>query len=444
VPFFNSTTQWQSSLALGSNAIVLGGGPGAAPKTTTGIVTDAISTVTLGGTTTATGALNLKGVTSGTVTVQPASAAGTYNFTLPITPGTAGQALTSQAGAAAMTWADVPQGTVRSVTAGGVLAGGVITDTGTISLNVTSGITNNSGTLSNSGVLSVDTAVGALTLGAGLTRNLQQIYVKPATSLALGGVIAGGGITIDGSGVISTSGTTGSGMAGPIYVGVGLTADTGTSITSTGTLSLAKATSSTLGGVIAGSGIAIDPSGVISASGGPGSSLVIQDTAPTPTNGGTWWSSAEGQLYVGYNDGTSTQWVIANSLVQPAIAYANLPQALQSVPVSFFLAGKPASSAKYNVAMPWALTVPAGLAGSVIYTSTPTGGTPSFILNKITGGTTISAVGTISVSANSNTGCILTGSGGSIGIGDVLQIQAPVTQDGTLADLSITILGQRV
>ncbi len=68
------------------------------------------STVTpvLGLAGTSTGTLGLSGVTSGVVTIQPVSAAGTYNFNLPITAGSAGQALTSQAGGStAMTWTTV-------------------------------------------------------------------------------------------------------------------------------------------------------------------------------------------------------------------------------------------------------------------------------------------------------------------------------------------------
>ena len=54
---------------------------------------------------TATGTVGLSGTTSGTVTIQPQSVAGTYNFNLPTTAGTAGDVLTSQAGGStAMTW----------------------------------------------------------------------------------------------------------------------------------------------------------------------------------------------------------------------------------------------------------------------------------------------------------------------------------------------------
>lgn len=56
---------------------------------------------TLGAAGTATGRLDLAGITSGLVSVQPVSAAGTYNFNLPTTAGTAGQPMLSGGGGAA-------------------------------------------------------------------------------------------------------------------------------------------------------------------------------------------------------------------------------------------------------------------------------------------------------------------------------------------------------
>jgi hypothetical protein len=47
--------------------------------------------------------------------------------------------------------------------------------------------------------------------------------------------------------------------------------------------------------------------------GADGASITIRDTAPTPTAGALWFDSAGTQLYVGYNDGSSTQWVIATN-----------------------------------------------------------------------------------------------------------------------------------
>lgn len=62
-------------------------------------------TLTLGTATSAIGKLVLSGNTSGAITVAPQAAAGTYNFNLPTTAGTAGQALLSGGGSGApMTW----------------------------------------------------------------------------------------------------------------------------------------------------------------------------------------------------------------------------------------------------------------------------------------------------------------------------------------------------
>lgn len=64
------------------------------------------------------------------------------------------------------------------------------------------------------------------------------------------------------------------------------------------------------------------PTGATGATGAAGAAskanIAIGDvppTVPTPINGDMWWCSApnNGQLYVYYNDGTSQQWVIANT-----------------------------------------------------------------------------------------------------------------------------------
>lgn len=55
------------------------------------------------------GKYNLSGSSSGVISIAPQAAAGTYNFNLPITAGTAGQVLTSQGGGStAMTWISTP------------------------------------------------------------------------------------------------------------------------------------------------------------------------------------------------------------------------------------------------------------------------------------------------------------------------------------------------
>jgi len=70
-------------------------------------------------------AIGAVGVVSGTVSILPQSAAGTYNFNLPITAGASGSVLTSSGGGnTAMTW--TPQ---SSITAGGLVASATLNTT---------------------------------------------------------------------------------------------------------------------------------------------------------------------------------------------------------------------------------------------------------------------------------------------------------------------------
>jgi hypothetical protein len=89
---------------------------GAAGKVLGGAGVSFTATPTLGSSGT-TGTLGFAGLTSGTITIQPQAAAGTYNFNLPTTAGSAGQVLTSQGGnSSAMTWATLSSSTVNSGT----------------------------------------------------------------------------------------------------------------------------------------------------------------------------------------------------------------------------------------------------------------------------------------------------------------------------------------
>ncbi|MBU3969108.1 hypothetical protein KJ991_02780 [Patescibacteria group bacterium] len=174
--FFFIATNANAATTIGLN-ITTGGALTVSGNSTLPTISTNITTLGASGTT---GQILIKGKTSGTVTIQPADAAGTYTLTLPTDDGTTSQFLQTN-GSGVLTWAAGNSGTVTSV---GVVApiglsvsGSPVTASGNITLAydiaptfvpfggasremaTSSVLSFNSGT----GALSATTFVGALT-----------------------------------------------------------------------------------------------------------------------------------------------------------------------------------------------------------------------------------------------------------------------------------------
>jgi hypothetical protein len=195
---------------------------------------------------------------------------------------------------------------------------------------------------------------------------------------------------------------------------------------------------------------------------------LVSATAPSnPVDGCLWFELDSGILFMRVNDGNSSQWVSCGLPLQdtsllvrkdgdtmlglltlsgdPASALQAAPrQYVDSRPmlIAFPFAGKPAQATIVPMSIP--ITIPSGLAGTVGYANTPATALTTFTLNKLSTAGATTVLGTIAAPIGAKTGFQVSGAGGSLAVGDALQLVMPGTQDATLADMGITVLANKV
>lgn len=317
VVYFDSTSSWASSALLTANALMLGGGAGAAPSTPVGLGTT--TTVLHGNAAGAPtwGAVSLTADVSG---ILPATNGGTGfgSFTagtIPYAVSTSALAfagpfatnsllLTVNGGAPKVSAGIVSDG-VAKLTLGGVGVGtGGITFLGSASGGVTFAIPNTvGGTYTMTWPASAGVSGQVLTsAGGGVTQmTWSNLPTGTISSIVAGGVLSGGTIT--------TTGTVG------LVAGTGLSGSAGSgTISNAGVLALVQGTITDTGTITIGGNLTLDAGGTLTAA-ASGTGTVTSVVAGSNLTGGTITSSGTIALSVTptINDSTAKLILDRNS-----------------------------------------------------------------------------------------------------------------------------------
>lgn len=107
--------------------------------------------------------------------------------------------------------------------------------------------------------------------------------------------------------------------------------------------------------------------------------------------------------------------------------------------ISLFVSGKPSAGARvHHFVFPRAVSLPAGLVGSVARAAIAPAAAASFALRR-----NGSAIGSISFAAGQATATFVLAGGAGFVSGDRLEVMAPAVQDATLADIAVSLVGSR-
>ena len=383
-----------------------------------------------------------------------------------LAPGTNGYFLRTNGSGADVSW-DAPAGggTVTSIATGAGLTGGPITGAGTISLASVADknlLANISGASAAPAAVTVsqllDSALSAAQ-GAVIYRSgTAWVALAPGTS---GQILTTGGTSANPSWANAAAaapiannlilGNISGATAAPI--GVSLTnvidavfGSTRGMILYRGATGWAALPAGTAGQVLTTGGTATDPSWAAS-SGGGGTSITISDTPPgSPAAGNLWWDSLSGQLFIYYNDGSSSQWVVANSPPTPALVPAKY-----NIGFSYTGGVLGASQLLGLHKVSKAITIPAGF-GAVLGHTSQAGATANatastvISVDRALAGSpnTFSQIGTITIAASGISPTFATAGGAAVSVaqGDVIRLQGPATADATLANFYATLVAQ--
>lgn len=146
-----------------------------------------------------------------------------------------------------------------------------------------------------------------------------------------------------------------------------------------------------------------------------------------PANGWRAFSVADGDYYR-YNGST---WVVDSTVTPSQLYLAGIP---------FAQPGLPSAGAIYNIMIPFALTIAAGLVGSSGYSGINATASSVFSLSK----NGAAAFGTLTWTNAGSAPTLAAASLTTFAAGDRLTITAPVAQDVTLANVGFTLKATRI